>query len=195
MSASISSTTGLCTRKWSAGWTEENGTAAWELVSEHWPALRNSLLMRAQLVRIRVRDFRARSALAAAIHGGSGSHSSAQLYRIAERESQKITQERIPGSDALGNMIMAGAAASRGRQDEARERLAAAEVVFSSLDMLLHAAAARRRRGQLMASDEGQLLMADADAWMRSQLIRNPARMTGMFAPGRYERLSSPAMR
>lgn len=143
--------------------------------------------MRAQLVRIRVRDFHARSALAAAIHNGKGSHTRAELVRIAEREAQKITRERIPGSDALGQMIMAGVATSLGRRDEARDRLSAAEAVFSSLDMQLHAASARRRRGQLTTGNEGQLLRAEADAWMASQSIRNPTRMTGMLAPGRYE--------
>src|SRR4030095_113148 len=76
---------------------DKNGVAAWELVSRHWPDLRNSLLMRAQLVRIRVRDFRARSALAAAIDSSGGSHRSAELVRIAECDAQKITRERIPG--------------------------------------------------------------------------------------------------
>jgi tRNA A-37 threonylcarbamoyl transferase component Bud32 len=166
---------------------EGNGPGAWELVSEKWPALRRSLLMRAQLIRIRVRDFHARSALAAAFHHGTDTRRGAELVRTAERGARRIARERIPGAAAIGQMTMAGVSVARGRPHEACRLLLTAETTFATLDMQLHAAAARRRRGQLVGGDEGRGLVAEADAWMIGQAIRNPARMTGMFAPGAYD--------
>jgi hypothetical protein len=48
--------------------------------------------------------------------------------------------------------------------------------------MSLHAAAARWRLGQLGQASQ----LADADAWMKKQGIRNPQGMTDMLAPGTY---------
>ena len=50
--------------------------------------------------------------------------------------------------------------------------------------MGLFAAAARRRLGGLLGGDEGRALIAQADAWMAGQEIRNPARMAACIAPG-----------
>ena len=55
---------------------------------------------------------------------------------------------------------------------------------FDAAGMGLYAAAARRRLGELLGGDEGQTLVARADAWMRLQRIENPPRMTEMLAPG-----------
>ena len=87
----------------------------------------------------------------------------------------------------MGQMTMAGVSVARRRPHEACRLLVAAETAFATLDMQLHAAAARRRRGQLVGGDEGRKLMADADAWMIGQSICNPARMTGMLTPGGYD--------
>ena len=55
---------------------------------------------------------------------------------------------------------------------------------FEACDMRLFAAAARRCLGQLVGGSEGRTLMACADTWMAGQGIRNPARMTALYAPG-----------
>jgi hypothetical protein len=65
-------------------------------------------------------------------------------------------------------------------------RLADAEAGLTALDMALHAAAVRRRRGGLIGGAEGRELIASADAAMRAQQIRNPARRTAMFLPGAW---------
>jgi hypothetical protein len=49
--------------------------------------------------------------------------------------------------------------------------------------MKLFAAVARRRRGELVGGDEGAGLIAQATAWMESQNIRNPSRMSDMVVP------------
>ncbi len=53
--------------------------------------------------------------------------------------------------------------------------------------MALYAAAARRCLGGLLGGNEGRELADGADAWMRTEMIKDPARMTAMLAPG-FER-------
>jgi eukaryotic-like serine/threonine-protein kinase len=62
--------------------------------------------------------------------------------------------------------------------------LGAAETGFQAADMSLYATAARRRKGELVAGDEGHTMVAAADAWMAGQQIQNTERMTAMLAPG-----------
>ena len=50
--------------------------------------------------------------------------------------------------------------------------------------MWLYAAAARRRLGQTTLGDHGASLIAEADAWMQKQTIKNPDRLTRMLVPG-----------
>ncbi|HKW02173.1 MAG TPA: hypothetical protein VJN96_20290, partial [Vicinamibacterales bacterium] len=58
------------------------------------------------------------------------------------------------------------------------------DVLFTGVDMRLCAAAARRRRGELLGGTEGRAAIAAVDAWMAANTIKNPARMTAMLAPG-----------
>jgi hypothetical protein len=52
--------------------------------------------------------------------------------------------------------------------------------------MALHAATARRRRGELVGGDAGRDLVGAADAWMAGQSIKAPQRMAAVLAPGRW---------
>jgi eukaryotic-like serine/threonine-protein kinase len=92
----------------------------------------------------------------------------------------------MPWGNPLAQLIHAGAAALSGRADDAVTLLSIAEAGFESTDMLLYAAAARRRKGELMAGEEGRTLIAAADAWMAGQHIQNPERLAAMLAPGRW---------
>ena len=48
----------------------------------------------------------------------------------------------------------------------------------------LYAAVTRRRLGALVTGDRGRDLRRQADEWMATQDVRNPALLTRMFAPG-----------
>jgi hypothetical protein len=50
--------------------------------------------------------------------------------------------------------------------------------------MGLHAAVCRRRLGERLRDDRGKQLIAEADAWMVGQKVKNPEAMTRMVAPG-----------
>jgi hypothetical protein len=84
-------------------------------------------------------------------------------------------------------MIHAGIASIRGETRRALELFASAEKGCQVGDMQLHAAAARRRRGQLLGGEEGRVLVEAADAWMGQQGIVAPERMAAMLAPGRFD--------
>jgi len=133
---------------------------------------------------VRGLDSRARRRLAAAVQATDPAERDA-LLRRAEGHAGTIMRERTHWGDPLALLLRASAAATRGENDRATALLGSAEAGFVTAEMALHAAVARRRRGELMGGDAGRGLVATADAWMASQGIRSPERMTAMLAPGR----------
>jgi hypothetical protein len=86
----------------------------------------------------------------------------------------------------MSRLIRAGVAATRGCIEEAADLADRAEVALLSADMGLYAAAARRRRGELLGGDQGRALLEDADAWMSNQKVKNPRRLVDMLTPGKW---------
>jgi hypothetical protein len=140
---------------------------------------------RYQLFRITMRWLRARCALVAFSGEDHRRGKAGQLLRDAERHAGKLLHERIPFGVACGCAVRAGVAAARGRVEEAVALLVEAEQRFTTAEMGLHAAAARRRRGELLGGAEGAALIAAADAWMSEHGIKNAARMAASLLPGR----------
>jgi len=159
---------------------------AWELLARFWPALRRSLLLRIQYILIESLHHRAATALAVAANCAGQTYQRRRLRRSAQDDAERIERERMPWGDPLAQLIRAGVVSLDGRVDDALALLSAAEIGFQAADMSLYAAAARRRKGQLVAGDEGRKLIAGADAWMAGQQIQNPERMTAMLAPGKW---------
>ncbi len=133
---------------------------------------------------VRGLDSRARRRLAAAAQATNGAERDA-LIRGAEGHASAILRERTHWGDPLALLLRAGVAAAREEVARAVALLESAEAGLVAADMALHAAAARRRRGELMGGDAGRSLVAAADAWMAGQGITSPERMTAMLAPGR----------
>ncbi|MBI3694136.1 MAG: protein kinase [Acidobacteria bacterium] len=159
----------------------------WNRVLESWPGLSRSLLLRIQVVLIISWHVRARSALALAARPDSRSSlTEAQLLQEAERAARRIERERMPWGDALAWLVRAGVAASRGDRETAVAWLVSAEKASEASDMAHYAAAARRRRGELIGGDAGKALIDSADAWMIGQKVKDPDQMTATLAPGRW---------
>ena len=122
---------------------------------------------------------RARLALASA-HGAVRR----ERLEIAQDCADRIAREEMPWSNPLAHMTYAALA----KQREATSRAAAlarqALDGFEAADMALYAAAARRRLGELLAGDEGSRLVAESEAWMTKQQIKNPVAVSNMMAPG-----------
>lgn len=156
---------------------------AWKHVKGQYKALKESLLLRTQVLRVDSMYLRARTALAAAIHANR-SRERERLLKSAEQMAGRIAKERMPWSDPLVPLIRAPIANYHGDASRATALLSEAVRGFDQTDMRLRAMAARRRLGQSLGGDRGRELIAEADGWMRSQEIRNPALLTRMLAPG-----------
>jgi tetratricopeptide (TPR) repeat protein len=155
---------------------------AWGRIIDHWPILRQRMLMRIQSTRMQSLYLRARSALAMA-----GCRPADRVFlAAAERDAVRLKRERMAWGDPLAALLLAGVADGRGENASATALLVSAEDGFTAADMGLHAACVRRRRGELLGGEAGRDLMARADAWMIGQKIRNPERMAAMLAPGRW---------
>jgi tetratricopeptide (TPR) repeat protein len=151
-------------------------------VVARWPSLRRSLLLSTvQAVRLQAWLLLGRCAVAAAEQDESRR---ATLLREAERAARRVERERIPSKTALATLLRAGIAGALSDTDRAATLLRAAAPAIDAADMALNAAAARRTLGKLLGGDEGRALVDQAEAWMRSESIKNPARMTAMLAPG-----------
>jgi serine/threonine protein kinase len=157
------------------------GSAALERVQREWPEFVGALLDKVSFARTIMWDLRARAAVCAA--AGASPSEQRRLFGLAEKDAQRIAREKMAWSAPLGLLIRACIAARRGDQHAAVRLFEETARGFDAADMLLHAAATRRRLGTLLSGDQGTSLIAAADAWMTDQKIQNPERMTAMLAP------------
>ncbi len=149
--------------------------------------LRRSQYTYVQVIRVLYRELLARASLAAAARSG-GRRNRTKAARLAER----VQREGMPYADALAAGIRAGLAHLDGDDAAAADLLRGAAARFDEAEMGLFAAAARRGRGLLLAGadpegagpeETGRSLVREADAWMESEGIHDPARMASTFLP------------
>ena len=145
-----------------------------------WPALRRSLLLRVQAVRVMAWEQRCRCAIASA-SGRTAARS--ELLAAAEGDANRLAREGTPWAEASSTMLRGSIDAARGKREDARKKFQEAAARFATIDMPLHAAASRRRLGELIGDAEGEALVRDADAWFTERGVRNPARMAAIVVP------------
>ena len=149
------------------------------LMATDWRRLERAQFLRLHWIHIVSLDLRARCMVAEAVAGGGE-----QLLRQADRGAARLERLGVAAASAFGLLIRAGVSAVHGDQPGALRQLNAAEEASRAADMGLHAAVARRRRGELLGGDEGRTLVAEAEAWMALEGVKNPARMCAALAPG-----------
>jgi hypothetical protein len=149
------------------------------IVESATPHIQATRIERVEPIRIRWWETQARTLIASA----TGARRSARL-RKAERLGKALLRMDRALAWGFARLILAAVARLKGDSRKALAWLADAEARASAADMKLVAATARLRRGQLLGGDEGSRLVADAEAWMAGQGIRNAARMAAMLAPG-----------
>lgn len=137
-----------------------------------WRPLAKSYLMDAEAVRVTVREVQVRVLLATG------------QDRKARRCARALARERCDYGQALAMKNLAVLAGRAGRRGEAAEQLFEAEMALEACELHLHAQSVRRVRGGLLGGKVGLDLLLQADAWMSSRAIHNPARMARMLVPG-----------
>jgi serine/threonine protein kinase len=161
---------------------EGNGMLAWTKVAQSWRAARSSLVARVQFTGIVLEELRGRAALAAAMQANSP-RERARLLDIADRAAKRVEKERTDWGRVLSQLLRAGTAYMRGREEQAVKLLRAVETIGEEQEMYLHVACARRRLGEILAGDQGAALFATGTKWMVDQGIKNPEAMTHTIVP------------
>jgi len=137
-----------------------------------WPALEAAQLLQIQILRIDALYLRGLTALAV---GGRPQR------RLAELDAARLERERRPHALAAAALLRAGVAAGRGQVALAAAGLTEAARGYASAEMLVHAAAARRACGALLGGVEGRALVAEADAVLAAEGVRDGARWAAMY--------------
>ncbi len=158
-----------------------DGVAAYERVVEAWPRLKRAQILRVALIQLIVTDLRARAAIACA---QARPEQRKPLLRLAARDARDLARSHMPWAHPVAQVLRAGVAHLHGDRAGAIARLREAVPGFEQVDMLMHAAAARRQLGRLVGGDEGDELLLAADAWLRGQDVQRPDRFAAMLAPG-----------
>jgi tetratricopeptide (TPR) repeat protein len=156
-----------------------DGVAAIRRVNTTWPLVRDSQLLRVQLVRVHMRHLRGGAMLAAAAHGAGKD----ALLASAEREAQALAAESAPWARALSHLLRAGVLVGRGQNEAAATALETATIELDSADLNLYAACARMRRGKLLGGVAGQRLATDAESALRSRGVKRPDLFTETLVP------------
>jgi hypothetical protein len=156
---------------------------AHERVIAGWGAMRRAFLLEIVAVRLEMHYLRARTALGTAL---AQSRDRGALLASAAEDAAQLRAAKMPWSTALAELVLAGVAHIDGDEKVARARFHDAADLLEAADMRLHAACARRRRGQLLGA-EGTPLIAEAEEWMRAQTIVTPSRMCCLLVPAKAD--------
>jgi serine/threonine protein kinase/tetratricopeptide (TPR) repeat protein len=159
------------------------GAEAFDLVMRDWPAIRSSVFLSIQIVRIVARIMRGLAAIAAAEARPASQRSA--LVTIARRDARRLEGENVGWAAAQSRVLRTGVALlASGDRERARTCLEQAATMFDANGMALHATAARRRLGRLLGGAQGSALENEATAWMTARGVRDPSRMTALIVPG-----------
>ena len=106
-----------------------------------------------------------------------------QLLRAAARDARGLRAMRMPWTHALAQLLDAGTALVTSAHERGREQLERAHAELIDAGMILHAAVARRRLGELAGGAEGARMIAEVDALLAAQDIRAPERFARLYLP------------
>ncbi|MCC7010798.1 MAG: AAA family ATPase [Acidobacteria bacterium] len=153
---------------------------AWHTVTASHAAIRRSLWLHVQYMRVEFTFIHARCAIAMAAEG----RDVRSMLATAERASRVLAREGTDWAGAAALVVRAAAANLEGDERAAADRLQAAIDLFDRADMQLYAAAGRRRLAALAPSQRGRTLRQQSDRYMADEDIRNPLAMARLLVPG-----------
>ncbi len=150
-----------------------------ELLLSDWEAISRSLYTRkSQIHRTILFYLRGRTALVEWMRDTSSRELRSEIEELAKR----LLRLKSLWGKAFSILLHAGIMAGLERPEDAIVPLVQAEVILREQDLQLMSAAVSRRRGELEGA-AGAGRIAAADAFMRSENILRPDRMTAMILP------------
>ncbi len=161
-----------------------DGEQAWQCLARDEGRLAQSSLNGIQLIRSWTLFARTRSAVAS-LPMLDDSARRARL-RHARRAQRRLEREAMPWTDALATLAHAVIAQASGDDAAAEQALRRAAALADSVEMALHAAAARHRLGLLLGGEAGAAMVESAEESMRTRGVRVPARYAQMLVPGEW---------
>lgn len=153
-----------------------DGEAAYARMMRIWPYLESSFLLRVKALEVEAWHLRARAAVAA-------SRTNTDALDDARRCIKRVAAMEVPGAAGMAGTIRGLVAHAEGNTTAAVQYLTEATAQLEQAGLGLMAACARFRAGQLAATDAGTALMTEAETWMKSHGVDNPAVIADIFAP------------
>jgi hypothetical protein len=153
----------------------------------HLTDIRKTGIMRTKTRHFEIYLWLGNSALAAGIGAASspgGEKRSRRWFALARTHAKRLRRLGLKPSRAVANALLAGLAAHAGDRDEAMRLLRESVDPFESHGMQGLVAGVRRSLGLLLGGDEGQSLVAEADAALTALGVKNPAHSTATWLPG-----------
>jgi serine/threonine protein kinase len=161
---------------------EEQPVRARQRMVDGWRLMRKTLFLRNRIVFVETTYLTARTCVAVAAAGID----QRLMLKQAARAADKLQREETRWTGAVAMLLRAGILATEGAAEKAQACLETAERYLNEVNMPLHAATARYRRGQLLGGPLGTVLMDDAAGTMRRCGVSNPSRMAVLVVPGRF---------
>ena len=155
-----------------------DATGAYDLLERNWRPFQRSLILHMQTLRCVAHFGRGRTALAASRQGRPG------MLRVAAADARALQREKAPYCIAVGTIVEGGVRALRGDKEGAVRVLRRAAELCDGVEMRLHAAGVRWELGRILGGDEGAALVTAAEAALRAQNVRSPARMVTTYTGG-----------
>jgi hypothetical protein len=160
-----------------------DGEGALARVEAVWPKLERARLLRVQSVAVEVNFVRGRASIAAARGRRSSQAAQAAYVAMAKRSAAQLVRLQAPWSRAAAALLTAGVAHVVGDLEAAVTGYAAAESLFSAVDMRSYEQAARLARGEIVGGTDGRKLVDQVAGWMRDQQVADPVALSRMFVP------------
>ncbi len=156
-----------------------DGAQAHRRMTESWPAIERSRLLRIQHQRVILFGMRARAALASARLG----RQSRPLLDEAAHFGNELA--RCGASWALAEAAMLRGCLAQALGDALRAAVSFEQAThdYTSCDMTLHAAVARLRWGKLASGEDGRIAVNESRVWMQAQGVADFEAFASVLAP------------
>ncbi len=152
-----------------------------ERVTSRWPALKASMLLHIEFIRVLATQLRGMCNVALAARSPSRA---APLLRVVEADANALAANGARWAAGVAALLRAGSKTITRDLDGARRELEMAINALEDAGLGLFVVCARRRMGELVGGADGASMVAQADAWMMREGVRKPARVAAMMAPG-----------